>query len=103
MALRIISLLCCMSLQMIPCQIFGIWFLNFILYAAWCIYAMYEMITKEEKDHELSLEFFNTVLLLLIFSTSVCGVIFGIPLFIYKLYERASQDKDSLSRKVGQI
>ena len=103
MSLRIISLLCCMSLQMIPCQILWIWSLNLIVYAAWSIYAMCVMITKEGQGEKFSIEFFNTVLLLLVFCTSVCGVICGLPLFIYKLYERATQDKYSLSRKVGQI
>ena len=44
MALRIISLVCCKSLRTIPYQVFFIWELNMLAYAAWCLYAMYQLI-----------------------------------------------------------
>ena len=43
------------------------------------------------------------ILLTIIFSMSICTVICGTPFVIYKLHTRATKDKDSLSRKVGQI
>lgn len=100
MALRIISLLCCMNLRYVPLQIFGIWFLNLIVYAAWALFALYEMMTTSEK-REYSIEFINTLIMLVLFSTSICTVACGIPFFLYKICERASKDKDMLSRKVG--
>ena len=54
MALRIISLLCCMNLRYIPLQIFGIWFPNLIAYAAWALFALFKMVTTNgEREYSI--------------------------------------------------
>lgn len=101
LALRVISLLCCKSLTLIPWQIFGIWFINLIFYAAWSSYALIDLIYVDHR--EFNINFINLVVLLVLHCTTIVGVICGIPLFIYKIYERADKDKADLCKKVGQI
>lgn len=102
MGLRIISLLCCMSVRRIPTQFFAIWVPNLLAYAIWSSYAIIEVMIKGNPQ-KFSIDYFNTVLMVVILSTSIGVVICGLPLFIYKLYERAEVDKSELSRKIGQI
>ena len=65
---------------------------------------MYELVFTDRKDRTgFCIEFFNMVLLTVLFSMSICTVICGTPFFFFKIYNRASIDKADLSRKVGQI
>lgn len=102
MTLRIISLLCCNSLRHMPKQLFGIWFLNLMAYAGWCLYALVQMM-KTDSDRTWSLDYFNVVVLLVLFCTSICAFVCGLPFFFYKLYERATEDKHTLALKVSRI
>lgn len=102
MTLRIISLLCCNSLRHSWKQLFGIWFTNLMAYAGWSMYALVQMMEKGT-DRTFSIDYFNVVLLLVLFCTSICAFICGVPLFLYKLYERATEDKQTLALKVSMI
>lgn len=88
MALRIIALLCCKSLRTIPCQVICIWLFNLVAYASWSLFAMYELIFEQgdRSKQGFSIEFFNMVLLTVIFSMSICSVLCATPFFFYKIY-----------------
>ena len=64
---------------------------------------MYMLIfVKENRAAEgFCIEFLNMVILTVVFSMSICMVICGTPFFFFKIYNRATVDKATLSRKVG--
>ena len=103
LALRVISLICCKSTRLIVWQVFGIWFTNLFAYAVWSLYALVEIILEEDGKGKWTLDFANTVGLLVILCTSICAIICGLPMFIFKLHERATNEQAVLSHKVAKI
>ena len=81
---------------------FGIWLPNFILYGIWSIWALASLIFMDE-NQPINLALINMAMLLILYSTSICGVFCGLPFFSYKIYQRINEEVADINLKVWQI
>ena len=100
--LKVISMIACKSPSLVFLQIFGIWLPNFILYGIWSSWAVVSLFFMSA-DQPVNMALINMAILLIIYSTSICGVFCGLPFFCYKIYQRINDEVSEINLKIWQI
>ena len=97
--MRVVAMICCRSPKTMIIQVFVIWLPNFILYAVWSVWALGSVFFMDS-DQPINLALINMALLLITYSTSICGVFCGLPFFGYKIYQRINDEVAEINLKV---
>ena len=69
-------------------QVFGIWMLNLICYAIWCLVVIFYFIIQEPRKYKttFTIHYLDLVVLLVGLCLSIALAFCGLPFFFYKLY-----------------
>ena len=77
-------------------------------FAAWSLYAIAEIFMGSKETDTTDGSTFtifklNMAILLMLYSSSICGLICGIPGYCYNIYDRSSNDKYDLNMHIAKV